>query len=221
MADKGKSLWLSISVPISSFAIPQAREFVESFPFPPPATVYGMLLSLIGEKDRSKYKGTRLGILVESLPATSMILRKIRRVKNKDLNHPTNVKPDYQMLLTGLSFIVHVSEGEDMKESIVTHIEEAVTHPERINRFGGLSCGESHHLVDQIKLISSEEVVKRLSDDVWVLIPTDEGDWACPVWVDHVGSEKTVWERAQFRPIPSDFTLDDMVNFQIRNSSSI
>lgn len=220
MVENGKSLWLSVSVPIVSFAIPQAREFVESYPFPPPATVYGMLLSYVGETNRYRYRGVRLGILVDRLPASSLILRKVRRVKNKDLNHNTNLKPDFQMLLTGLNFLVHVSEPMLMNESLIDRIVHAFKNPDRIDRFGGISCGESHHLVDDIRIIPEEEVYRNISEETWVLSPSAEGDWACPVWVDHVGSEKTVWEKATFRPVPQHFSVAGIGDFLIRSISS-
>ena len=39
-------LALYLSAPVASFRVPQAREYLETFPCPPPATVYGALLSL-------------------------------------------------------------------------------------------------------------------------------------------------------------------------------
>lgn len=36
-----------VQVPYASFRKSYARSFAESYPFPPPATVYGMLLSLV------------------------------------------------------------------------------------------------------------------------------------------------------------------------------
>src|SRR6202044_1447868 len=38
-----------VSAPVASFRVPQAREYWETLPCPPPATVYGMLLSAVGE----------------------------------------------------------------------------------------------------------------------------------------------------------------------------
>jgi len=208
-----KEIWLQVTVPIASFAIPQAREFVESYPFPPPATVYGMLLSLIGETDRWKYVGTRVGIVLKSLPLPTVILRKIRRVKEKKLNHPNNSKPDYQTLLTGLDFLVRLRDWTD--GSFVDRIAEALRNPERIQRFGGLSCGESHNMVDQIRIISLEEAEQYLLDAEWAVMPKEEGDWTCPVWVDHVGSEGTVWEKAVLFPIDENFSANELQDFEI------
>lgn len=208
-------MWLRVTIPISSYAIPQAREFVESYPFAPPATVYGMLLSMIGEQDRTQYRGIRLGLFIKKLPESSVILRKIRRVKNKDLNHPNNSKPDYQTVLTGLDFLVRVSDGISNGNSLTEKLQEALLYPERIKRFGGLSCGESHNLVDQIRLLDEHEVQNNLSESTWVLMPSEEGDWTCPVWVDHVGSSGTVWAKAVLVPIQQGFSLQELNDFLI------
>ena len=46
-----EAISLMVSVPFCSFRKPYAREFFETERIPPPATVYGFLLSLIGEED--------------------------------------------------------------------------------------------------------------------------------------------------------------------------
>lgn len=53
---------LKVEVPIACFRHSRAREYAETYPVPPPSTVYGMLLSLIGETDRYKHCGTQLAI---------------------------------------------------------------------------------------------------------------------------------------------------------------
>src|SRR5437870_10526318 len=51
---------LRVEVPYASFRKSYARSFAETYPLPPPATVYGMLLSLVGERFRSRHEGVRL-----------------------------------------------------------------------------------------------------------------------------------------------------------------
>lgn len=209
-------IWLRVTVPIASFAVPQAREFVESYPFPPPSTVYGMLLSMIGETDRKKYIGTRLSVIVSRLAYPNMILRKIRRVKKADLNDATNSRPDYQTLLTGLEFFVGVESPSSVPANLTEKIRSALKYPESIRRFGGLSCGESHNLVDQINLVSDQVVLETLEEnESWVLKPNPTGDWSVQVWVDHVGSLNTVWERASFEPV-EQLEINSLDFFEIR-----
>lgn len=219
MSAAGRIIWLHVTVPIGSFAIPQAREFVESYPFPPPATIYGMLLSLIGETDRSKYRGVRVGIVLRSLPMPTVVLRKIRRVKVKDLTHPNNSKPDYQTILTGIDFLVRLRDAMT-DDSLVERVEVSLTKPEKVKRFGGLSCGESHNLVDQIRLVTEQEANDYVRSAEWVVMPSEDGDWTCPVWVDHVGSEGTVWEQAMLMPIEASFSIEQLRDFAIVSHTS-
>ncbi len=50
---------LKVEVPIACFRQSRAREYIETYPVPPPSTVYGMLLSLLGEVDRYKHCGVK------------------------------------------------------------------------------------------------------------------------------------------------------------------
>jgi len=192
---------LRVSVPFCSFRKPYAREYLESERFPPPATVYGFLLSFIGEEDRYKYIGARLALAVVRRPAVSIVLRTAWRVKNKKAQPGTgnNKRPDYQEVLTGLVFGVWVGEGPLADRLIV-----AGETPERIDRFGGLSVGESRDLVDQICFRPRWD-----SNGLW-LIPNREGEHPLPVWVDHVGSKGTRWVQFALRDGPlTDPTPDD------------
>lgn len=66
------------------------------------------------------------------------------------------------------------------------------TNPELIERYGGLSLGESRDLVNDILWFP-----KWPQDKGYWLVRDPEGDLPLPVWVDHVGSKGTVWR--QFR----------------------
>jgi len=192
---------LRVSVPFCSFRKPYAREYLESERFPPPATVYGFLLSFIGEEDRYKYVGTRMALAVEKRPTVSIALRTAWRVKNKKAQPGTgnNKRPDYQEVLSGLVFGVWVGEGP-----LADRLIAAARNPELINRFGGLSVGESKDLVDQISFRPHWE-----SNGSW-LVPSEDGEHPLPVWVDHVGSKGTRWvqfalkEAALADPAPDD-----------------
>src|SRR5438067_4482029 len=88
---------LFISVPIAAFRVPQAREYLESFPCPPPATVYGALLSLVGETARHAHVGAELAIAQLSHPFRSVVLRTLWRVKGLQTSAGTNEnkRPDF------------------------------------------------------------------------------------------------------------------------------
>ena len=196
------TLWLRVTVPIASFAIPYAREFVETYPFPTPTTIYGMLLSLIGETDRYRYEGSRIAVWVMGIPAQSLVLRKIRRFKKKDITSGENSKPDYQTVLTGLEFITAVQDSKlSGIPSLRQVLDNALSNPGGVERFGGLSCGESHHLIDTL---SKCELPLEEENQVWELCPEQYGEWTIPLWVDHVGSKHTRWTTAAFRTLQSD-----------------
>lgn len=208
----GQALCVRVSVPVASFGIPFSREFIETYPFPTPATAYGMILAYIGEVDRSVYVGARLGIVVMELGTPSVVLRKIRRVKSTDLNDGKNSKPEFQTVLTGLEFVVALSvDATGLAERTLKTFKQ----PHDTLRFGGLSCGESHNLIDELSVITTTSVEEDLANRAaFCLQPDQSGEWSVPVWVDHVGTRNTVWERAAFCPIDR---LENLGMFEIRS----
>ena len=59
---------LFVSIPVASFRAPFAREYFETLPCPPPSTVFGMLLSLVGEPDRLAHEGAEIALALVSRP---------------------------------------------------------------------------------------------------------------------------------------------------------
>ncbi|MBD2203536.1 type I-MYXAN CRISPR-associated protein Cas5/Cmx5/DevS [Calothrix sp. FACHB-1219] len=181
---------LKVEVPIACFRQSRAREYVETYPVPPPSTVYGMLLSLVGEVNRYKHCGVKLAIALISEPAKSTVIRTFHRLKTKNIHDPKNNKPDYQELLTNIEFVVWVDAGVDKaKPNLVQRLEEAFTNPASINRFGGLCLGESRDLVNDITLLPKNYYAELMR---W-LIQDEYGLLTLPYWVDHVGSRGTRW----------------------------
>lgn len=183
---------LQVEVPIACFRQSRAREYAETYPVPPPSTVYGMLLSLVGETDRYRHCGVELAIALISHPQKSTVIRTFRRFKKKEISAPENARPDYQELLTDIQFAIWVRSGEDAETpNLVERLQSALSDPSTINRFGGLSLGESRDLVNAISLRpdgSSEEPLQWLVRD-------EDGLLTLPYWVDHVGSKGTRWLR--------------------------
>ncbi|MBD2105330.1 type I-MYXAN CRISPR-associated protein Cas5/Cmx5/DevS [Leptolyngbya sp. FACHB-261] len=185
-------LALQVEVPIACFRQSRAREYAETYSVPPPSTVYGMLLSMVGETDRYKHRGTQLAIAMLSVPEKSTVIRTFRRFKKKDIHNPSNARPDYQELLTGCQFIVQVTAGNDVaKPTLVERLRLAFANPASINRFGGLCLGESRDLVNSITLLPENFQDELLQ---W-LIRDEDGLLTLPIWVDHVGSRGTCWQR--------------------------
>ena len=183
---------LKVDVPIASFPTSRSREYRETYPVPPPSTVYGMLLSLVGETNKYKHCGVKIAIALVSEPAKSVTLRKIRRFKQKRLDHPQNTRPDFQEILTGIELIVWVDNGEDKaKPNLCDRITQAFVDSSSVDRFGALCLGESRDLVNSVDLIIDVD----FNLPVKYLIQDKYGNLSLPYWVDHVGSKNTRWLR--------------------------
>ncbi len=192
MTTTERILALEVEVPIASFRQSRAREYAETYPVPPPSTVYGMLLSIVGEMDRYKHCGTRLAIALLSQPQKSTVIRTFRRFKKKDIHDPSNARPDYQELLTDVRFITWVDAGSDNSQpTLPERLQMAFANPASINRFGGLCLGESRDLVNAITLLTKNYQGQSLQ---W-LVCDENGLLTLPYWVDHVGSKGTHWQR--------------------------
>lgn len=198
-----EQIGLYVAVPVACFRVPRAREYFESFPCPPPATVYGMLLSAVGEVNRRVHEGAEIAIAMLSEPVYSTVLRTMWRVKDKGegLGLSNNRRPDFQELLTDVRLGVWVRRGtaEANDVSLAVRVQTALDKPSSIARFGGLSLGESTHLVDEVSKFNAEATEGRL------LVAATDGNLSLPIWVDHVGS-KTRWQ--QYELVEADLTAD-------------
>ena len=145
-------LGLRVSVPIACFRKGLAREYLETEPLPPPATCYGFLLSLVGETRRSRHIGCRVCPVLLNEPDQSVVLRTVWRVKKTPLGSSGNTRPDYQQLLSPVELVIWLDSTEETgEERLEQRVALALANPASISRFGGLSLGESTHLVDQVK----------------------------------------------------------------------
>lgn len=178
---------LRVTVPIACFRKALAREYLETEVLPPPATCYGFLLSLVGETDRRRHAGVRVTASLLRQSEISTVLRTVWRVKSLPLGTSGNTRPDYQQLLTHVELVVWLDAGGDsatpnLEQRVVT----ALDSPERIERFGGLSLGESTHLVDEVSRLPTDD--RRVAR---TFLLRERGRMTLPVWVDHVGSRDT------------------------------
>ena len=193
-----------VAAPITAFRAPRAREYFETLLVPPPATVYGMLLSAVGETDRLAHRGAELAIAVITPGARSRVLRTLWRIKDArtPLGLGQNKRPDFQELLVDVRLAVHVRSGAgEASPSLAERLDEALRAPTSVRRFGGLSLGESAHLVDELRRLRSDDQSDAVEPH-W-LVPSSNGLHALPVWVDHVGSRATRYQQFDLRPAPS------------------
>ena len=183
-----------VSVPVAGFRVAYAREYWETYPCPPPSTVYGMLLSAVGERDRLVHRGAEIAVAMLSKPARSVVLRRVWRVKDKKRGPGlgANVRPDFQELLTGVRLCVWVRKGGSADGRcgvpLVERLRRALRQPAEVKRFGGLALGESTHLVDEIRSWRAEDPGRGL-----LLVGAEVGSLTLPVWADHVGAKGTRW----------------------------
>ncbi len=184
-----------VTVPVACFRRGMARECLETELIPPPSTCYGFLLSLVGETDRRRHLGCRVTSGIFGDPEVSVVLRTVWRVKKTPLGSAGNTRPDYQQLLTDVRLIVWLdsSEESDQESTLESRVRHALCPTQRgsIERFGGLSLGESTHLVDVVSPVKNcLETLARQGSFRW--FQTNEtGRMTLPVWVDHVGSAGT------------------------------
>lgn len=176
---------LFLDCPCTSFPRSLARDFKETYRYPPPSTLYGLLLSLVGEEDLTRHIGVKLalGIIGED-PPISRIVRKQRHHKFSKTHlgtYPSSKfsKPNHQELLTDVKTVVRIDSGEDSAEvTLVERVAIALTTPNQITRFGGLSLGESWALVNGIRPYRENDGAIR-----W-LVKDCRGLISLPVWID-------------------------------------
>jgi CRISPR-associated protein Cas5t len=181
-----------VSVPVACFRKGLAREYLETEALPPPATCYGFLLSLVGETNRRSHIGCRVTPVLIAAQTGSVVLRTLWRQKERTLGATTNLRPDFQQLLTHVQLVIWLdSSDESRSPHLEDRVEQALTQPTTLQRFGGLSLGESSHLVDEVCLFKPQIAEKWTSTKARAFLLERQGRLSLPVWVDHVGTAGT------------------------------
>lgn len=223
---------LHIETPFASFRQAFARSFAETYALPPPATVYGMLLSLVGEHFRVRHEGVKLAFAYKQMPRIATTIRKLSRFKYGVANKQSKLgnAPDYIETLCGIELLCWVNstdekpdengdkKGSTLEERILT----AIQNPSEINRRGVLSLGLSDDAVNDISLCKQIEnawhcfapngdVGFSLIDEStgeqykWHrLLPNDKGSLELPIWVNHINSSNTQWQRYDFEKVVAE-----------------
>jgi CRISPR-associated protein Cas5t len=149
---------LYIDCPCTSFPRSFARDYKETYLYPPPSTIYGFLLSLVGESDLMAHLGVKLAMgIIGDKPSISRIVRKQRHHKFSKTHmetYPTSQfsKPNFQELLTDLKVVIKLDSSEESANlKLDERVAIALTTPEQITRFGGLSLGESWAMINGIR----------------------------------------------------------------------
>ncbi len=189
--DSSDILTLRVDVPMAGLRPMWAREYQETYPAPPPSTVYGMLLSLVGleREDKDRHSGLRIVLALAEHTAESLwrrqekgrVFRKFRRVaqSKRDADPLADRRPDYQELLLGLEFWTWVDDSQT-KCPLSDKIRMALD-PERrseVVRHGALCLGESSHMVNEISL-------DRPHGKGRFVAPCENGFLSMPVWSNY------------------------------------
>lgn len=211
---------LRVEVPYASFRKSYARSFAETYPLPPPATVYGMLLSLVGERFRQRHERVRLAFAYRChqdederrvcgrpcLPNIATTLRKLSRYKYGVPGKQSKLgnAPDFIETLCGIEFICWVDSSKEKANEddsttgggrkLEDRIVEALQSPASVSRYGVLCLGLSDDAINDVSLCEK-------TDGEWHrLIRSEAGTMELPVRVDHVGAAKTRWQRYELEP---------------------
>jgi CRISPR-associated protein Cas5t len=197
-----KSLSLFVEAPFCAFRPHTSRDYQDTYPFPPPATVFGMLLSLAGIQwvEKHKYAGVKMALALEGEPDQARVFRKLRRVaqNNPKADSLAARRPDYQELLLDVRLWLWLVEEEEKHQnrSLLGLVRMALDPLQRhlISRFGGLALGESTNLVNQVLLNPTEPVTDPLN----FLVKDPQGYYSLPIWVDHPRTGKDRASRLRF-----------------------
>ncbi len=212
---------LYIECPCTSFPRSFARDYKETYLYPPPSTIYGFLLSLVGEEDLTSHLGVQLAIgIIGDNPPISRIVRKQRHhkfaigqeakkriAKYGEGIYPTSnfSKPNYQELLTSVRIVARINSNEESASVKLTErISIALSTPSQISRFGGLSLGESNGLINGVRNYRESDGVIR-----W-LVKDKRGLIGLPIWINRKTGQGT-FQRFSF----GDFCSDCWVSIKL------
>jgi CRISPR-associated protein Cas5t len=183
---------LYLECPCSSFPRSFARDFKETYLYPPPSTIYGMLLSLVGEMDMKAHIGVKIAIgIIGADSPISRIVRKQRHHKFSKSHagtYPTSQfsKPNHQELLTDLKIAIAIDSNSEMATvKLSEQITIALSTPSQVSRFGGLSLGESWCLVNGVR------VYRESDGEVRWLVRDRRGLIGLPIWIDRSTTQGT------------------------------
>ena len=191
---------IKVTIPITCFRKGMSRQYLETDVIPHPSTCYGFLLSLVGETERERHIGVRVTPVLLSQTVRSVVLRTVWRLKNPKFKSGTgnNKSPELQQLLTDTRLIIWLDSSEEQNPdgpTLEKRVQIALDPKRRgeIARFGGLSLGESTHLVNEVSLYKPDpaSLTEEEKSNAQILQCDPEGLQTWTVWVDHVGSENT------------------------------
>ena len=129
-----------ITAPFATLRKPLARSYGETREQLTPHAAKQILLSLVGEPNRSAYPDTIIEVKSLTKPRIATTIQKMSQVK---YGVPGKVpRPQYLEVLCGVDALAVVG-GE-----LANRVRVALEHPEQIERFGCLSMGLSDDICE-------------------------------------------------------------------------
>lgn len=118
----------------------------------------------------------------------------------------TNARPDFQQLLAPVELAVWLDSSGELCNgpTLANRVRNALDKDLRgtVERFGGLSLGESTHLVDEVMTLERYRGRKRPTHESGrAFLLAERGRLTLPVWVDHVGSAGTRHVTGDLKPV--------------------
>lgn len=225
---------IAVQVPYASFRKSYARSFAETYALPPPATVYGMLLSLVGERYRVRHVGVGLALAFKCqledengtvdtrtsetcgrtcLPLVATNVRKLSRFKygvvTKD-KIASGHKLDFVETLSGIDFLCWIDSSLEKRGSGSLSTSDSRTLEERVAEAIREPDKVDRYGVLSLGLsddaVNSVSLCDRFEGDWHRLLPSDIGSIELPIWVDHVGAAYTRWQRFELEEKASPIT---------------
>jgi len=95
-------------------------------------------------------------------------------------------KPNHQELLTDLRVVIQLDSSEEAAAvKLVDRVAIALSTPNQLTRFGGLSLGESWAMINGIRLYRETDGIIR-----W-LVKDNRGLIGLPIWIDRKTGQGT------------------------------
>ena len=156
-----------IEAPVASFPRRFAHDYKETYLYPPLTTVYGCILSLIGELDISVYPMDSIDVgVINKYPAISSVCVKQRnnaytpggkhaKIRKKSYSpgvYPASFysKPNIKEIVVGTKIVVQIN-NEPLAARVLYSLHSGC------DRFGILSLGESSAMVNCIREYRPED----------------------------------------------------------------
>jgi CRISPR-associated protein Cas5t len=129
---------------------PLSRAVQESYPFPPPATVFGSLMSFLGEMDPLKYLPCSIGIAYTvANKATVLYTQHKFKTVGIPIGTESNKRPMLRDILSFQEVYIILDSESQLCKDVLKYLDKPTQ-----DRLGSWSMGESHNLINSIDIVT-------------------------------------------------------------------